>query len=103
MSDADRGALRHPWQRARNPAERPLPLAGRLSRGVETPAARAQAAFARHYLRRRARSARTQAAIDLLEKRTRAVRSGQDEPRTSITHDFRFVQRASDAQPGGNR
>jgi hypothetical protein len=42
-------------------------------------------------------------AIDLPEKSIRAVRSGEDEPRTSITLDFRFVQRASDAPPGGNR
>ncbi|HEX5786534.1 MAG TPA: LacI family DNA-binding transcriptional regulator [Woeseiaceae bacterium] len=48
-------------------------------------------------------TAMSQAAIDLLEKRIRAVRSGQEEPRTSITLDFRFVQRASDAPPGGYR
>jgi LacI family transcriptional regulator len=46
-------------------------------------------------------TAMSQTAIDLLEKRIRAGRTSQDEPRVEITLDFRFVQRGSDAPPGG--
>ena len=44
-------------------------------------------------------TAMSQTAIDLLEKRIRAGRTSQDEPRAEITLDFRFVQRGSDAPP----
>lgn len=44
-------------------------------------------------------TAMSQAAIDLLEKKIRAGRSGQEELRQEITLDFRFVQRGSDAPP----
>lgn len=46
-------------------------------------------------------TAMSQTAIDLLEKRIRAGRTSRDEPRAEITLDFRFVQRGSDAPPGG--
>ena len=48
-------------------------------------------------------TAMSQAAIDLLEKRIRAERLGQDDVRAEVTLDFRFVQRNSDAPPAPAR
>ncbi len=47
-------------------------------------------------------TAMSQSAIDLLEKRIRAERANQNDERAEITLEFRFVQRGSDAPPGGD-
>ena len=41
----------------------------------------------------------SQTAIDLLEKRIRALRDGRDPDQDDVTLEFRFVRRGSDAPP----